>query len=60
MVIKSEFRMEQFSHDDHREDAPHFIQMFLGLLEVEGWMKTFGKIFGRDFKGGEGGKIMEI
>ena len=25
MVIWSEFRMGQYRHDDHREDAPHFI-----------------------------------
>ena len=24
MVIWSEFRMGQYRHDDHREDAPHF------------------------------------
>ena len=29
MIILSEFRMEKYRDDDHREDAPHFIKLEL-------------------------------
>ena len=31
-VISSEFRMEQYIHEDHREDATHFIITFSKLI----------------------------
>ena len=31
MVISSEFRMEQY-RDDHRDDAPHFIEWHMNYL----------------------------
>ena len=37
MVIRSEFRMQQYGVDDHREDASHFtiIIVFVSFLESD-------------------------
>ena len=32
MVILSEFRMDQYRDDDHREDALHFTQRYFSIL----------------------------
>ena len=69
MAIKSEFRMDQYTvvvtttigktHPTLEFDRIRTNQMFLGLLEVEGWIKTT-KNSGKYSEGILSGKIMDI
>ena len=43
MVIWPNFRMKQYSYDDHREDAPHFIYdlfMIYETMAIICWNRT--------------------